>query len=244
MGGLTPLRTALPWPRCGLFLLEHSVVISDSALWSRNSGGNMIAGVVAGFFSGLALIAAIGAQNAFVLRQGLRREHVGVVVLICAVSDAVLVALGVAGAQLIATALPGFQLVMLWGGVAFLTVYGALRFRAALRGGEALQPAKTDRVPLARVVMVCLALTWLNPHVYLDTVALLGALSLQYAPWQWAFGAGAITASFVFFAALGYGARLLAPVLARPKAWVVLELLIGAIMWGIAAKLVLRAIAL
>ncbi|WFE73407.1 LysE/ArgO family amino acid transporter [Roseinatronobacter sp. S2] len=204
----------------------------------------MIAGVVAGFFSGLALIAAIGAQNAFVLRQGLRREHVGVVVLICAVSDAVLVALGVAGAQVIATALPGFQQIMLWGGVAFLVVYGALRFRAAVQGGEALRPTNGAAVPLGRVVAICLAFTWLNPHVYLDTVALLGALSLQYAPWQWAFGAGAILSSFVFFAALGFGARLLAPVLARPRAWVVLEVVIGVIMWGIAAKLLVRAIAL
>ncbi|MDD7970515.1 LysE/ArgO family amino acid transporter [Roseinatronobacter alkalisoli] len=203
-----------------------------------------MAGFIAGFFSGLGLIAAIGAQNAFVLRQGLRREYVGIVVLICAVSDAALVAIGVAGAQMIATTLPGFQLIMLWGGVAFLTIYGALRFRAAWRGGEALRPTDGAPVSLTRVVAICLAFTWLNPHVYLDTVALLGALSLQYAPWQWAFGTGAIIASFVFFGALGYGARLFAPVLARPRAWVVLEVLIGVIMWGIAIKLVLRAVAL
>lgn len=203
----------------------------------------MLGSGVAGFFSGLGLIAAIGAQNAFVLRQGVRREHVGVVVLICAVSDALLVALGVAGAQVLTSTYSGFQTVMLWGGVAFLLAYGALRFRAAWQGGTALVPMQAKPAPLGRVVLVCLALTWLNPHVYLDTVALLGALSMQYAPYNWSFGAGAILASFVFFGALGYGARLLAPVLARPRAWVVLEVGIGLIMWAIAATLALRALA-
>ena len=202
----------------------------------------MVGSVFAGFFSGLGLIAAIGAQNAFVLRQGLRREHVGIVVLICAASDAFLVAIGVAGAQVLTTALPGFQTFMLWGGVAFLLSYGALRFRAAWRGGAALVPMQTRAAPLGRVMLVCLALTWLNPHVYLDTVALLGALSMQYAPHQWGFGAGAIAASFAFFAALGYGARLLAPVLERPRAWVVLEVVIGLIMWAIATTLASRAL--
>ena len=203
----------------------------------------MLGSGFAGFFSGLGLIAAIGAQNAFVLRQGLRREHVGVVVLICAISDAILVSLGVAGAQALTSTYSGFQTVMLWGGVGFLLVYGGLRFRAAWQGGTALVPMQTKPAPLRRVVLVCLALTWLNPHVYLDTVALLGALSMQYAPHNWGFGAGAILASFVFFAALGYGARLLAPVLARPRAWVVLEVGIGLIMWAIAATLALRALA-
>ncbi len=195
---------------------------------------------LAGFLSGLSLIAAIGAQNAFVLRQGLRREHVGAVVLACALSDALLIAAGVAGFAAIARALPWFPVAMLWGGVAFLTVYGALRFRAAWRGGEALLPAASPRASLGRVLAVCLLLTWANPHVYLDTLALLGALSIQYAPQQWSFGAGAILASFAFFAALGYGARLLAPFLARPRAWVVLEVLIGLLMWAIALGLVLR----
>lgn len=197
---------------------------------------------LAGFLSGLSLIAAIGAQNAFVLRQGLRRQHVGVVVALCAVSDAVLIVLGVAGFSTAAAALPWLVPVMLWGGVAFLTVYGALRFRAALRGGAALAADAGAEVPLARVVLTCLALTWLNPHVYLDTLALLGALSAQYAPQEWAFGLGAALSSLVFFAALGFGARFLAPVLARPGAWVVVEALIGAVMWAIAASLVRQAL--
>lgn len=203
----------------------------------------MFTSIIAGFLSGLGLIAAIGAQNAFVLRQGVRREHVGTVVLICAVSDAILVGLGVAGAQVLAALWPGFQLVMLWGGVGFLLIYGALRFRAAFQGAAALVPAQAKPVSRGRVIAICLAFTWLNPHVWLDTVALLGALSMQYAPHQWGFGGGAIAASFVFFASLGYGARLAAPVLARPRAWAVLEFGIGVVMWAIAASLALRAVA-
>ena len=198
--------------------------------------------VLAGFLTGLSLIAAIGAQNAFVLRQGLKREHVGVVVLICAGSDALLIAAGVAGFNAMAARLPWLEPLMLWGGVAFLLVYGGLRFRAALRGGAALASDQGRNVPLGRIVLTALALTWLNPHVYLDTLALLGALSAQYAPDEALFGGGAVVASFSFFAALGYGARLLAPILARPRAWVVLEALIGAVMWLIAGSLVLQAL--
>lgn len=201
----------------------------------------MLTAILAGFFTGLSLIAAIGAQNAFVLRQGLRREHVGVVVALCAGSDALLIAAGVAGFNSAAERLPWLVPVMLWGGVAFLLVYGAQRFRAAWRGGEALAAEARGAVPLRRVVLTCLALTWLNPHVYLDTLALLGALSAQYDPFAAGFGLGAVLASGVFFAALGYGARYLAPVLARPGAWVVVEALIGAVMWMIAASLLVQA---
>jgi len=200
----------------------------------------MISAAFAGFLTGLSLIAAIGAQNAFVLRQGLRREHVAVVVLICALSDSILIAIGVTSFGAMSGAHPWVLSVMLWGGVAFLVVYGALRFQAALKGGSALMPARDGAVPLSRVVLVCLTLTWANPHVYLDTVALLGAISTQYAPAQHAFGAGAVLASFAFFAALGYGARLLAPVFVRPRSWVVLEILIGLVMWAIAFSLILR----
>lgn len=202
----------------------------------------MVNAALAGYLASLGLIAAIGAQNAFVLRQGLKREHVGVVVLFCAGSDALLIALGVAGFSVAAGSAPWLMPAMLWGGVAFLTAYGALRFRAAFRGGAALAAQAGEAVPLRRVVLTCLALTWLNPHVYLDTLALLGALSAQYAPGQWLFGAGAMLGSFSFFTALGYGARLLAPVLARPRAWVVLEFGIGMVMWAIAASLVLKAL--
>ncbi len=192
----------------------------------------------AGFAVGLSLIVAIGAQNAFVLRQGLRREHVGAVVAVCALSDAALILLGVAGFGAVSGAVPGIAEAMRWLGVAFLVVYGALRFRAALRGGAALMPAAGERAPLGRVLATCLLFTWANPHVYLDTVVLVGSISAQHAPMEWWFGAGAACASLSFFSALGFGARLLAPLFAKPRAWVVLEVVVGVTMWAIAAGLV------
>lgn len=192
---------------------------------------------VAGFSLGFSLILAIGAQNAFVLRQGLRREHVFPIVLTCALSDAALIAAGVAGFGALAEALPWLESVMRYGGAAFLAVYGARAFRAAWRGGEAMEAGRAAG-SLRTALLTCLALTWLNPHVYLDTVVLLGSISAQYDN-AVAFALGAMTASFVFFFSLGYGARLLAPLFARPVAWRVLDVLVGAIMWAIAAKLVL-----
>jgi L-lysine exporter family protein LysE/ArgO len=195
---------------------------------------------VYGFLVGLSLILAIGAQNAFVLRQGLRREHVGAVVLACGLSDAVLMTAGVLGFGALSEAMPWLGNAMRLGGAAFLIVYGALRFRAALRGGAALMPTDATAAPLGRVLATCLLLTWANPHVYLDTLVLVGTLSAQYAPYSGYFGLGAVTASFTFFAALGYGARLLAPVFARPASWVGLEVVVGCTMWAIAAGLLLR----
>lgn len=199
----------------------------------------MFEAAVAGYLVSLSLIAAIGAQNAFVLRQGLRREHVAVVVAICALSDAVLIAAGVAGFGVVAQAVPWFGMAMRALGVVFLVVYGALRFRAARKGGAALVPKPGDTVPLSRVVATCLLLTWANPHVYLDTLVLLGSISAQYAPHGLVFGLAAAAASLSFFGALGFGARLLAPVFARPQAWVGLEVLVGCTMWAIAAALAL-----
>jgi L-lysine exporter family protein LysE/ArgO len=192
---------------------------------------------LAGFLTGLSLIAAIGAQNAFVLRQGLRREHVAAVVLVCALSDAVLITLGVAGFARLAKLAPWITSAMLYGGAAFLFAYGALRFRAAWQGGAALMPAAGQGAGIARTLATCLVLTWANPHVYLDTVVLIGSISAQYAPHGMAFGIAAACASLSFFAALGYGARLLAPVFARPRAWVWLEIGVGVVMWAIAAGL-------
>ncbi len=192
---------------------------------------------MSGFMVGLSLILAIGAQNAFLLRQGLRREHVGWVVAIFALSDALLFGIGVTGFGAVAERIPVLAEVMRLGGAAFLFAYGALRFRAALRGGDALVPSAGESVPLRQVVVTCLLLTWANPHVYLDTLVLVGSLSAQYAPFGLAFGAGAAAASAVFFGTLGFGARLLAPVFARPVAWVWLEVLVGVTMWTIAAAL-------
>lgn len=194
-----------------------------------------------GFLVSLSLILAIGAQNAFVLRQGIRREHVLAVVLACAGSDAILIAAGVAGFGAASTALPWLGEAMRWGGVAFLLAYGAMRFRAAFAGGAALRPQGGEAASLRAVLMTVLVLTWANPHVYLDTVVLLGSIAAQYDPHRLSFGLGAALGSFVFFLSLGFGARLLAPVFENPRAWVVLELIVGATMWAIAAGLAFGA---
>lgn len=192
----------------------------------------------AGFALGFSLILAIGAQNAFVLRQGLRREHVFWICLTCAVSDALLITAGVAGFGSLATYVPWFEPVMRYGGAAFLIVYGAMSMRSAWRGGSALVTANGSSSGLLSSLLTVLAFTWLNPHVYLDTVVLIGSISAQY-PDRLQFGLGAVTSSFVFFFTLGYGARLLAPLFSRAKAWQVLDVLIAVIMWAIAIKLLI-----
>lgn len=193
---------------------------------------------VAGFFLGLSLILAIGAQNAFLLRHGLRREHVLPLVLACALSDAILIAVGVSSFGALSAAAPWIATVFLYGGVAFLLVYGAMSFARARKGGDALTPGTEGAGSVWAAVGTCLAITWLNPHVYLDTVVMLGSISAQYDS-RLGFALGGMSASFVFFFALGYGARLLAPVFANPRAWQVLEIIIGCVMWAIALKLLL-----
>ncbi len=194
----------------------------------------------AGFALGLSLILAIGAQNAFVLRQGIRRSHVFAVCLTCALSDAILIGAGVAGFGRLTQAAPWIEPVMRWGGAAFLLAYGARAFWSAWRGGAALQVAGQGGEALGPVLATCLALTWLNPHVYLDTVVLLGAVAAQYAD-RLQFALGAMSASFVFFFALGYGARWLAPLFAQPRAWRILDAGVGLLMWAIAASLLIGA---
>ena len=193
---------------------------------------------VPGFLLSLSLILAIGAQNAFVLRQGLRRAHVLPVVMTCALSDAILIVAGVAGFGALAEAVPWFETVMRYGGAAFLLWYGWINARSAWRGGQALAMGGDEAQSLASAIATVLALTWLNPHVYLDTVVMLGSISAQYDS-RLGFALGGMSASFVFFFALGYGARLLAPVFANPRAWQVLEIVIGCVMWAIAGKLLL-----
>ncbi len=197
------------------------------------------AAAIGGFALGLSLIMAIGAQNAFVLRQGVMRVHVLAVVLTCAMSDAILITVGVAGFGRLAEAQPLLRPVLTVGGALFLLVYGLLRFRAAWSGGDALQISDKGTGSITAAVGTCLALTWLNPHVYLDTVVLIGAAAQRWPDQHLAFGIGAVTASFAWFFALGYGARVLAPVLARPGAWRVLETAIGILMWVLAAGLLL-----
>jgi L-lysine exporter family protein LysE/ArgO len=199
----------------------------------------MIAIFTSGFALGLSLIVAIGAQNAFVLKQGLRGQHVLAVVLTCAISDAILVTIGVAGFGAINRMIPWLTPMLTIAGATFLFIYGAISFGRAIMGGEQLLAEGKGEQPLGGVVATCLALTWLNPHVYLDTVVLLGAISTEFGDERWLFGLGAVLASFVFFFSLGYCATFLSPVFARPRAWRILEFCVGIIMWSIALKLIL-----
>ncbi|WIY51460.1 LysE/ArgO family amino acid transporter [Devosia sp. YIM 151766] len=191
-----------------------------------------------GLTTGLGLIVAIGAQNAFVLRQGLKGEHVFAVSLACALSDALLIVLGVVGLGQITAWLPWLDPVMRFGGAAFLIWYGARSFLAALRSRAALAvSANGEMTSLTSTLLACLAFTWLNPHVYLDTVVLLGTISTQFPGQEALFAAGAVTGSFLFFFSLGYGAAWLRPIFARPMSWRILEVAIGLVMWAIAFKL-------
>ena len=197
----------------------------------------MTTSFLSGFGLGLSLILAIGAQNAFVLRQGLKGEHVAAVVLTCALSETVLVALGVLGLGALTARAPWIVPVLRYGGAAFLIAYGTRAALSAWRGGAALKADGREAGAL-RAVLICLAVTWLNPHALLDTVVVLGSISTQAAA-PLAFGAGAILAAWLFFAALGFGARHLRPVFARPRAWQALDASVALVMWAIAAKLIL-----
>jgi len=197
----------------------------------------VLTSTLAGFAASIALIAAIGAQNAFVLRQGLRREHVLPVVLACAVSDALLIAAGIAGLGALLLDHPDAVVAVRWAGAAFLTAYGILALRRAVRPGV-LAPRDQAPATLRVTIVTCLALTYLNPHVYLDTVLLLGTVANQHEH-RWLFGAGATAASLTWFVGLGAGARWLAPLLARPAAWRILDGFVAAVMLTIAATLAL-----
>jgi L-lysine exporter family protein LysE/ArgO len=199
--------------------------------------------LLAGLGFGLSLIVAIGAQNAFVLRQGLRREHLGVVAVICAVSDAVLYAAGGAGFGPLVERWPDAVVVLRWLGAAVVLGYGAMSAVRAVRGSTALAAAEDGALGdspgrrLKPVVLTTLALTWLNPHVYLDTVVLQGSVAATYGDAGWWFTAGAMISSVAWFSGLAYGARLLAPVLKRPNAWRVLDGVIALIMLAVAVSL-------
>ncbi|WP_406010730.1 LysE/ArgO family amino acid transporter [Streptomyces sp. NBC_00637] len=195
----------------------------------------------AGFGTGLSLIVAIGAQNAFVLRQGIRRDAVLAVVGICALSDALLIALGVGGVGALVVAWPGALTAVGWIGGLFLLCYGALAARRVFRPTGALATEGEGAGSVRRAVLTCLALTWLNPHVYLDTVFLLGSVAADRGPLRWTFGLGAVLASLCWFAALGFGARLLSRFLTRPTAWRVLDGLVAATMIVLGVTLIVGA---
>lgn len=199
---------------------------------------DLFAPALSGFLLGAGLIVAIGAQNAFVLRQGLLKSHVFVIVLICSFADAVLIVAGVGGFGTFVKSVPFVLNLITLAGAAFLLFYGVLAFKRALHP-QSLSVMQNHGSSLNRAVATVLALTFLNPHVYLDTVVLLGGLSARYPnDGQIAYGAGAIVASFCWFFSLGYGARLLVPVFAKAGAWRVLDSIIGIVMWALAARLV------
>jgi L-lysine exporter family protein LysE/ArgO len=197
--------------------------------------------VLSGFLTGLSLIVAIGAQNAFVLRQGLRRSHVLLVVAVCACSDLALITAGVAGIGTIVERAPGVLVAVRWFGVLFLLGYGLVAARRAVRGGH-LEAAVDGQLSARAVLATALAFTWLNPHVYLDTVLLVGSMASTHGAFgRWWFAGGAGAASLSWFAALGYGAQLLTPVFRRANAWRVLDGGIAAVMFALAASLLIGA---
>jgi L-lysine exporter family protein LysE/ArgO len=192
-----------------------------------------------GLMAGLSLIVAIGAQNAFVLRQGLMGKHVFAVSLACSVSDAALIAIGVTSFRQIAVVAPWVLPTMRYGGAAFLIWYGARNLYSALRSTEALAAGDVRASSRMQTLAMCLALTWLNPHVYLDTVMLLGAISTRFPGQEASFAFGAMTGSFLFFFALGYGAMWLRAIFASPMPSRALETLVALTMWIIASKLII-----
>jgi L-lysine exporter family protein LysE/ArgO len=194
--------------------------------------------LLVGFLASFTLIAAIGAQNAFVLRQGIRGEHVLTVVAVCTVSDILLISAGIAGFGALINAHPSVVDVAKFGGAAFLVGYGLLAARRAWRPSS-LTPSEAAPARLLQVVITCLALTFLNPHVYLDTVVLLGALANEHRDDRWLFGIGAVTASAVWFVSLGLGARRLANLFATPLTWRVLDSLIAIMMIGLGISVAL-----
>ncbi|MPV37009.1 LysE/ArgO family amino acid transporter [Georgenia subflava] len=193
---------------------------------------------VSGLLTGLALIVAIGAQNAYVLRQGLTRTHVGLVVAICAVSDALLILIGVSGVGVLVQESPAVLTALRWIGAAYLAAYGARSLWKARRP-QALDPLESGGSGRRTVVATTLALTYLNPHVYLDTVLMLGSVANQYGDGRWLFAAGAVCGSVLWFTTLGFGARAVSPVMRRPGTWRVLDVVIGVVMIALAVMLLL-----
>lgn len=198
----------------------------------------MLSSYLQGFAIGFSLILAIGAQNAFVLKQGLKQQHIFWICLLCALSDATLIALGVFGFAALMQQFPMMITIARYAGALFLMVYGAQHIKQALQANQSIQLDAQSEQSLWKILGICLALTWLNPHVYLDTVVLLGSISAQFTQMKVYFALGAISASFLFFFALGYGARLLLPVFKNPKAWQILDVMIAVVMWSIALSLV------
>jgi L-lysine exporter family protein LysE/ArgO len=192
--------------------------------------------ILPGLLTGLSLIVAIGAQNAFILRQGLLRRHVLIIVLICAISDATLIALGVFGLGSLISALPWLLEVIRWLGVAFLIWYGSTSLKRFIKS-ESLQAAQSSPTSLKQTVITTLALTYLNPHVYLDTVIFVGGIANQFGEQKWFFALGAMTASFIWFFSLGFGAKRASVLVSKPVFWKILDIFIAAVMYSLAITL-------
>ena len=197
--------------------------------------------VLAGFLTGLSLIVAIGAQNAYVLRLGLMRTHVGTAVIICAASDAILIVAGTAGMGVIVSSNETVLKVISWIGAIYLLGYAVHSFWRARRP-EVLLPTEQEPPSLRMVVLAVLAFTWFNPHVYLDTVLLLGSVSSQYGDQRWWFALGAAIGSVVWFTTLGYGSKAAARLMARPITWRILDIIIGLVMTWIGISLIRTAL--
>lgn len=188
---------------------------------------------LSGLLLGLSLIMAIGSQNAFVLKQGLKREHIFFICLFCAVSDALLISAGVAGFGTVTARYPQLVNIAKLAGVVFLVGYGLQSLYASVRLSHALNADGQAVNSLKKALLLCFGFTWLNPHVYLDTLVLVGMVSTG-ASSKLVFASGAVSASFLFFFALGYGAQLLKPLFAQPKAWNILDALVGILMFYLA----------
>ena len=201
----------------------------------------MLHSYLQGFAIGLSLIVAIGAQNAFVLKQGLKKQAVFWVCFVCALSDSILVVLGITGFATVIQLYPELVGFAKWAGAVFLLWYGLQHAIQAFKSNQSLHAGSQNEIKLSKIIIVCLALTWLNPHVYLDTVVLIGSISTQFEQTKLYFALGVITASWFFFFSLGYGARVLIPVFANPQAWKVLDVVIALIMWSIAISLMMTA---
>ena len=189
-----------------------------------------------GFLTGLSLIIAIGAQNAFVIRQGLTKKHVLLVVLICAVSDALLIFLGVAGLGALISGLPWLLEIIRWFGVAYLSWFGVKALMSAFKT-QSLDASGVQSASAKTVVLSVLGFTFLNPHVYLDTVILLGSIGNQFGPDKWWFAIGGAVASVVWFSSIGFGAKAASRFMSKPIFWKVLDLLIAVVMFSIAIML-------
>lgn len=196
---------------------------------------------IQGFSIGMSLIVAIGAQNAFILKQGLLKDHIFWLCFICALSDSILIAAGVFGFSKLVVSYPQAVEMAKYLGAIFLFIYGAQHFYQSFFKSQKFdlssQESLKDQHYFQRLILVCLAFTWLNPHVYLDTVVLVGSVSTQYESTKLYFLAGAITASWLFFYSLGYGSRFLLPIFQSAKSWKILDALIGIVMWWIAVHL-------